>query len=591
MNGPIDIRGVAELTDRVSPILRQISAGMRRVVGESNLSRMSAQARTLTGAMGNLGVAVGGVAAAGVRLGGTVAALGVSWASLQGLVTGFAFGTVKAFAAAGSGLADLSARTGMSVEKLQELRYAARMAGSDSGSLASGLIHLNKVLADARAGKNKLAAEYFQRMGIDLRKAKIEDILPKIAEAFRKNGNEAQRTAAAIALFGQAGVSLIPMLTGGKKSLEEMAKQANDVGIVLSKDEVEAASELSANMDTLGAAVAGVGVKIGAALAPVLGPIIKDMIEWLKVNKEWLATNIAKNIDEFTKPLRGIDIKQLAKDFGDTFTKIDGYVQVIGGWGTVFSGLGLVLGAQLLAPLFQLGGALANILKVLLALIPAGAGLPLLLGGALIIGAIYNWEEFSAAIGKVKEGFNELMDGKIKDGLSKMFEGVLQAGGASVKGLVKMIGDALGIDLIAKIEEVTKTITDALDKNIVAPFRDAMERVKAMFSGWSFPGFSAPSVPETPPAPGENKFRPPAAGPMPLPPQRTGSLIDQPGAVVRAAQAAGAVPSPAQTVRGEGTVTVRFSNAPPGTQADTSSSGGLFKLRQGDMGYAMAGVG
>lgn len=587
MNGPIDIRGIAELTDRVSPVLRQISAGMRRVVGDQNLSRMTAQARNLTGALGNVGVAFAGVAAGGARLIGTAAALGVSYASLQGLVSGLTIGTVKAFAAAGNGLSDLSNRTGMSVEKLQELRFAARMAGSDSMALSSGLIHLNKVLADARAGKNKLAAEYFQRMGIDIRKAKIEDVLPKIAEAFRKNGNEAQRTAAAIALFGQAGVSLIPMLAGGKKSLEEMAKQANDVGIILSKEDVEAASQLSADMDTLGAAIAGVGVKIGAALAPVVGPIIKDMIEWMKVNKEWLATNIAEKIDAFTKPLRNLDIKKLAKDFGDTFTKIDGYVQMIGGWGNVFAAIGVVLGVQLLSPVLQLAKAFWKVGMFLKALIPAGAGLPIALGLALIAGAIYNWTEFSAAISKVKDGFMALMDGNIREGLSKMFQGVLEAGGAAVKGLVMMIGDLIGVDLVAKINDATQSITDAL----VGAFRSALDAVKGLFSGWSFPGFSAPSVPETPPAPGENKFRPPAAGPMPLPPQRTGSLIDQPGAVVRAAQAAGAVPSPAQTVRGEGTVTVRFSNAPPGTQADTSSSGGLFKLRQGDMGYAMAGVG
>lgn len=585
--GPIDIRGIAELTDRVSPVLRQISAGMRRVAGDAKFNALAAQGRAVTAAFGGVGAAVR-------RVGINLAALSISYASVQGALAGFSAFTVKAFADAGGGLADLAAKTGLSAEKLQELRHAAMLTGVDSEGLSNALVRLNKVLAEAQAGKNELALEYFKRMGINIRGAKIEDILPKIAEAFRKNGNEAQRTAAAMALFGKAGAGLIPMLIGGKKGLEDTAKEARDLGLIISNADVEAADNLGDNLDRLSKAVQGLGIQIGAKLAPVIGPVIEDMLEWVKANREWITSSIADGLKELIWWLKDFDIKATADSLRYFMGQTNSFVQMVGGWTQVLIGLGFILSGPLISSLVNIG---ANIIKLAGIVLGVG-GWAVVLGLGVIAGVINNWDAFTAAIGRAIDGVRKIFQGNIMEGFAQIFQANIDAAVAVVEGFVDLIGRLIGVDLIGKIAEGASALRAALETYLLGPFRTVVDTIKSLIDSIRLPTFSAPGVPETAPAPGENRFRPPAAGPMPLPsaaPQRTGSLLDQqpaqPGRVLAAAAQAGAISSPAQTVRGEGTVTVRFSNAPPGTQADTSSSGGLFKLRQGDMGYAMAGVG
>ncbi|MFG1461722.1 hypothetical protein V5F77_02400 [Xanthobacter sp. DSM 24535] len=582
MAGPLDIRGVAELSDRVTPILRQISASMRRVAGDRAFDGLAAQASRTSGAFVGVRSAIGRVA---VSLG----ALGVSYASVQGAAVGFAGMTVGKFAALGGGLADASAKIGMSAEKLQELRYAAKKVGVDSASIDTGFVKLNKVLAETRAGKNKKAAEYFKAMGINIKGMKLEDVLPKISEAFMKNGNSAQRTAASMLLFGKAGADLIPLLIGGKDGLAKMAQKARDLGIVLSDADVAAADELGDDLEDLGDAVGGVAVQIGAKLAPIIGPIVKDMIEWMKVNKEWLATSIADAVRDLTSYVRDLDFKEIGRQMREFAASADAFAQKVGGWGNVLIGLGAILTAALLAPLLNFSLGLIRLAVDFGKFAASAAGLPVILGLGLLAGAIYNWNEFSAAIGRVGDGFRQLMDGNIIAGVTNMLGGVLDAGGAAVKGVVKMIGDAIGVDLNKMLEEATQPLVDLLNKYLVGPFMDAINKVKAL---WNSMTFSAPSIaPAGAPrgSPLNNQNTVPGGQPSTYGPGRSNPGYQQQGSLLEKAAQAGVIQSGGQ--RSAATLDVRFSNAPPGTKAQADSSGPLFSGVNMKMGYAMEGTG
>ncbi len=62
------------------------------------------------------------------------------------------FGTAKTFADMGDSLDEMSARTGVSVETLSELGFAAELAGGDLETLEAGLRKMQRTIGGVAAG-------------------------------------------------------------------------------------------------------------------------------------------------------------------------------------------------------------------------------------------------------------------------------------------------------------------------------------------------------------------------------------------------------------------------------------------------------
>lgn len=178
--------------------------------------------------------------------------------------------SVKVFADQGSALNDLSARTGDSVESLSKLQFAAAQTGTDFESLEGGLRKLNSNVGDALSG-NAAAAESFNRLGLSARELSqlpAEQRLGKIADALSRIPDEARRTAATMDILGRAGTMLLPMLRDGSQGLFELTNRAEELGIVMSTAEAQAADNLGDRLDEIGAVAKRTAISIGSALAP-----------------------------------------------------------------------------------------------------------------------------------------------------------------------------------------------------------------------------------------------------------------------------------------------------------------------------------
>jgi len=122
-------------------------------------------------------------------------------------------------------LNDLSKKTGIAVETLGGIGFAAGQAGGnlDSASAAAG--KLNKSLAEAAAG-NKEAGEAFKALGINVKDAagntKSADVaLVEIANKFATYADGPEKAALALKIFGKAGADIIPLLDDGGRALQE----------------------------------------------------------------------------------------------------------------------------------------------------------------------------------------------------------------------------------------------------------------------------------------------------------------------------------------------------------------------------------
>ena len=97
-----------------------------------------------------------------------------------GIVTPLA-GAAKVFADMGSDMVDMSQRTGVSVEALSELGFAAEQSGADMGTLEGSLKKMQKMLFEAASG-SQAAQETLPSLGLSASQlSKLSPVEPFLA--------------------------------------------------------------------------------------------------------------------------------------------------------------------------------------------------------------------------------------------------------------------------------------------------------------------------------------------------------------------------------------------------------------------------
>lgn len=137
---------------------------------------------------------------------------------------------VKGAADAADGLRDMSQKTGIAVEELNGLGFAAGQAGGSLESMVSAAGKLNKSIADA-AGGGKDTGAAFKALGIDVTTAsgdlkKADVVMAEVADQFVKFNDGPEKAALALALFGKSGADMIPILNEGGGALRDNVEYA-----------------------------------------------------------------------------------------------------------------------------------------------------------------------------------------------------------------------------------------------------------------------------------------------------------------------------------------------------------------------------
>lgn len=122
-------------------------------------------------------------------------------------------------------LHNMSEKTGIAIEVLGGLGFAASKAGGSLESVVAAAGKLNKSIAEA-AGGNKEIGVAFNALGISVRDAtgqlKTADaVMAEVSSKFAGYQDGPEKVAIALRLFGKAGADIIPMLDKGGASLLE----------------------------------------------------------------------------------------------------------------------------------------------------------------------------------------------------------------------------------------------------------------------------------------------------------------------------------------------------------------------------------
>ncbi|HMN97431.1 MAG TPA: hypothetical protein PKC43_06255 [Phycisphaerales bacterium] len=268
------------------------------------------------------------------------------------------------FASAGDALQKMSARTGASAEALSELGVAAQLSGTSVEVMEKGIRTMQRTIAEAANG-SAMAADSLALLGLSA--AKLAGMSPDrqleaIADGLAAITDDAQRTAAAMRVFGRSGAELIPMLSGGSAGIAAMRKQAHDLGLTVSTETANSAARLNDALFLLFATVKKVSFEIGAALAPaverfakVAAPIVASVIRWVKANQQ-IVVAVAKVT--LVVLAAGIAITALG-------IAIVGLGAVLGAAATIVAALGAAL-AAMVSPIGLLIIGLAGLVTWLL---------------------------------------------------------------------------------------------------------------------------------------------------------------------------------------------------------------------------------
>jgi len=274
----------------------------------------------------------------------------VSGVFAAGGIAGIA-ATAKAFGDMGGTLVDLSARTGVSVEALSGLEFAASQTGAELGTIEIGLKKMQDTLVQAAAG-SKTAQTALSRLGLSV--AQLAQLTPdqqfsRIAEAISHVRNPALRTAFALDIFGKSGTLLLPLLAEGAAGLAKYQDQAAKLGLVLSTEDAQAADDFGDSLATLWMQIKASAFSLGATLLPELHSlvdiatrVIRQTVDWVRINKAFLVTigKIALGVAAAGVAL--VVVEQVLLTVGAVFGMVAAAVPAVVG---VFATLGATIAA------------------------------------------------------------------------------------------------------------------------------------------------------------------------------------------------------------------------------------------------------
>lgn len=243
--------------------------GLKKEAKDSSVSLN--QMKEVLSKVGTVGKVAGEIAVASiVAIGVTAVATGKKLFSLT-----------KATSDYGDEIDKESQKLGISAENYQKLDYAMQMNGASIDDISKGVKTITTELGKAEKGE-KGAGKQFEALGVSLTDTtgKIksnEQVLLESINALSKMENENKRNALAQDIFGKSASELKPLLNSGADGIEELMKEAEKYGIVMSDEAVKSSAEFNDSLTRLQKTANGLKNTIGATLMPSITQIMDGL--------------------------------------------------------------------------------------------------------------------------------------------------------------------------------------------------------------------------------------------------------------------------------------------------------------------------
>lgn len=211
-------------------------------------------------------------------------------------------------------LAKTSDKLGIATEDLAALRYAGELTGVSVKQFDTALQRMVRRIAEAAQGTGE-ARGAIRELGIDaetLARMSPDKAFARIAERMKDVTTQGDRVRLAMKLFDSEGVALVNTLKLGSEGLQQAAKDAERLGITISRvdaAQIEAANDASLRLNK---AMDGIGNTLTVAVAPGITKAADGMAEWIAQNNKFIESGLTGYLADVSMFLR--DIKRLSDD-------------------------------------------------------------------------------------------------------------------------------------------------------------------------------------------------------------------------------------------------------------------------------------
>lgn len=425
---------VISAVDKATATLNQIGAKMEGLIKPAG---------DLHKALGKLYDATG--------LGAVKSAVGGLSRSLVGLATstvgiaGVYSGTIGEIAKFGITAAETADKIGDLSEKYQvhanTLQVYGALVEEDGGTMddtAAAIGKLKKAMNEATHGGKEQAAA-FAGVGIslaELKSMKAEQVLERMAGAFKGSDKDLAKQAVLLELMGKNGQVMMGTMNRGADGIRDKFAQMRADGRLLSDEQLAAGDRFDKVWQRLQGTLDGVKTTLGLRLAEKIRPMFENIQQWTVANRAL----IESKFDAFLKKLPAL------LDAGvQMFQGLWGVAQTVG---SVFKSLNSVFGPTV-TTLMMLGGLLSPVIL-------AAGNLAWAVGGLAVKVGLLAWQFLPA----------------------------LTAGLRLVWGV--MMANPIGL-IVAAVVGLGVIVYQNWD-GIVAYIESAWERIKSVFSVNFFDG-------------------------------------------------------------------------------------------------------
>ena len=199
------------------------------------------------------------------------------------------------FASFGDDLHKMSARTGVAIESLSELKFAAEQSGASVEDLAAVMTKLNRRFGRVTAGAgtaNQISA--LEELGLSVKELESLDTEGRflaIANAMAEYGDRAAAAGLAQRVFGTGVDKLLPLIWEGRSGIKKLREEAQKFGLSMSGEDANAAAAYTDAMNRMSKAIEAAWMKVGAAVAPTLMDLADKVSQYAIKAQAWISEN------------------------------------------------------------------------------------------------------------------------------------------------------------------------------------------------------------------------------------------------------------------------------------------------------------
>lgn len=192
----------------------------------------------------------------------------------------------KESAAAANELQALSSQSGVSAQDLQAFQYAEDFLDVSTDTLTDSLKDLTTKMSDAKDGNEDVIA-MFDQLGVSVTDAggnlrDSYDVFLDVIDGLGEMSNQAERDALAMGLINESAQKLNPLIEQGSGSLKKYAAEAENVGYILSNDQLKALTAVDEAQNRLLKSQEAVSKQISAEYAPYMSDALNQTRELIE---------------------------------------------------------------------------------------------------------------------------------------------------------------------------------------------------------------------------------------------------------------------------------------------------------------------